>query len=343
MVKIVCPNCAADLEVPPNPIHTCDFCGTAIQVSHMVGPDGTNITGEKLTEEAKSTYIIKDHYIIRCHYNGQEVQSLMEDWVKKVPGAPQDFETTAMITSRELKFYPIWVGEYKASSSYVGLDNWPKFSQPAYDRPGWYEYVWYYKREEKGKIHREYQIPLMALSEKNIPKYLRNYTVTTTGKEFFDMTHVKELGGIVIDSVYTFDDAKKRMFNSVLNRQAGEMRKEVVSITNRNDNIEEQDVFYIHFPVYEFKFTYNNKKYKAYIDGSSGRVIHIDVPISTKFRLTTILTGAAHAVIGIGLFVAGIMVPAITFLGVSAGVGIFGTGMLFLAMNFRKGAQEKQT
>ena len=183
----------------------------------------------------------------------------------------------------------------------------------------------------------------MALSEKSIPKYLRNYTVTTTGKEYFDITHVKELGGKVIDSVYEFDEAKKWMFNSVLNRQAGEMRKEVVSITNRNDDVEEQDVFYIHFPVYEFKFTYNKKKYTAFIDGSSGRIIHIDVPISTTFRLTTILTGAAHAVIGVGLFIAGIMVPAITFFGVSAGAGLFGTGMIFLSMNFRKGAQEKQT
>jgi hypothetical protein len=309
----------------------------------MVGPDGSNITGEKLTDEAKSTYIIKDHYIIRCHYNSQEAQSLLEDWVKKVPGAPQDFETTSIITSRVLKFYPIWVGEYKASSSYVGLDNWPKFSFRAHDRPGWYEHVSYYKREEQGNIHREYQIPLLALGKMRSPKYLRNYSVTTTGKEFFDITHVKELGGKIVDSVFSFEDAKKRMFNSALNRQTGEMKKEVVSITRRNDNVEEQDVFYIHFPVYEFKFTYNKKNYKAFIDGSSGRVIHIDVPISTKFRLTTILTGTAHAVIGVGLFVAGILVPAITFFGVSAGIGIFGTGMVFLGMNFRKGAQEKQT
>ena len=191
MVKIVCPNCAADLEVPPNPIHTCDFCGTAIQVSQMVGPDGSNITGQKLTEKAKSTYIIKDHYLIRCHYTGQESQSIMEDWVKKVPGAPQDLEASVRHSSRELKFYPIWVGEYKASSSYVGKDDWPSFSHPAHDRAGWYEHVRYHKREEKGDIHREYQIPLLAWSEKSVPKYLRNYAVTTTGKEFFDITHVK--------------------------------------------------------------------------------------------------------------------------------------------------------
>ncbi len=343
MVKIVCPNCAADLEVPAAPIHTCDFCGTAIQVSRMIGPDGHNITGEALTEEAKRAYIIDDHFIIRCGYNGQEVQALMEDWIKKVPGAPQDFETTAQITSRTLKFYPIWVGEYKASSSYVGLDNWPRFSRPAHDRHGWYEHVSYYKREEQGNVHREYQIPLLALGEAGIPKYLRNYSVTTTGKEFFDLTHVKELDGRIIDSVYTFDEAKSRMHQGVLNRQAGEMRKEVVQITSRNDNVEEQDVFYIHFPVYEFEFTYNDKKYEAFIDGSSGRVIHIDVPISTKFRLTTILAGAAHAIIGAGLITLGALVPEVIFGGIAAGAGIFGTGIVFIAMNFRKSAQEKQT
>jgi len=216
MVKIVCPNCAADLEVPLAPIHTCDFCGTAIQVSNMVGPDGQNITGETITDEAKNAFILKEHYVIRCNYESNEVQAIMEDWITKVPGAPQDFETTATITHIQLKFYPLWVGEYKAESSYAGSDNWPRFSHPAHDRTGWFEHLSYYQREEQGNVFREYQIPLLAFNENKIPKYLLNYNITTTGKEYFDINHVKSVRGEVVDSAFTFEQAKETL-NDILN------------------------------------------------------------------------------------------------------------------------------
>jgi hypothetical protein len=343
MVKIICPNCAADLEIPQNaPIHTCEFCGTAIQVSNMVGPNGSTITGEEMTEEAKNMAIIKEHFIIRCHYNAAEAQTIMEDWIAKIPGSPDDFKTNRFISKCELKFYPIWVGEYKAESTYVGLDDWPQFGRPAHDRPGWYEFVSYYKRQENGNVLREYQFPLLALSDKSIPKYLQNYTVTTTGKEYFDISHVKTLGGQVIDSVYTIDQVKNTMHQFALDRQSGEMRKEVVQITNRTDNVEHKATFYIHFPVWEIKFTYEKKEFDAYIDGSNGRIIQIKVPTSAKFHAVTLGAGAAHAVGGAGLLLAGLGIPAIGFFGITVGLGLLVTGIIFISMNFRKTAQESQ-
>ena len=326
MVKIICPNCAADLDISPAPIHTCDFCGTAIQVSNMVGPDGQNITGEAITEEAQNTFILKDHYVIRCNYESHEVQAIMEDWITKVPGAPQDFETTATITQNELKFYPLWVGEYKADSNYTGSDNWPNFSHPAHDRAGWFEHVSYYQQEEQGNVKREYQIPLLAFNENRIPKYLRNYRVPTTGKEYFDINHVKSVRGEVVDSAFTFEEAKNKMFQTVLNRQAGEMHKEVVNIIQRNDDVQENGVYYIHFPVYEIKFTYKKKQYEAFVDGSTGRIINIDVPLSTTFRALTIAAGTGHIAIGLGLFISGLSVVSMMFFGVTVGIGLTALG-----------------
>ena len=171
----------------------------------------------------------------------------MVEWVKKIPGAPQDFESVANIHTLNLKFYPLWVGQYKAITDYVGLDDWPQFNKPAHDRPGWYEHVSYYKREENGKVLREYQIPLMALPDAKLPKYLREYLVTTTGKEYFDINHVKKLGGQIIDSTFEMDEAKQEMNKQVHNRQTKEVKKEVTHIKTRKDDLEERGVFYIHF------------------------------------------------------------------------------------------------
>ena len=343
MIEIVCPNCAANIDLPSiAPVHTCGFCGTCIQVDQIAGPDGKSITGEELPEETKRALIFKDHYIVRANYTGKEVQTIMEDWIKKLPQAPQDFETSATITKNDLKFYPIWVGEFTASSRYAGLDDWPEFHHPAHDRAGWYERVSYMRRTETGFVLREYNIPLMGM--KNIPKHLRNYVVPTTSKEYFDITHVKELGGIIEDSVYSVEDAKRTLRLAVFNRQMNEMRKEVHTIKNREDDLEEGDIFYIQFPVYEIEFHYNNKKYQAFIDGSTGRVIHIDVPISRKFKLFSLIAGIGQIIGGAVLGILGLVLPDYVFAfgGISSGIGLIVFGGLLLSMSAKKGAQEKQ-
>ncbi len=340
MVEIICPNCSANLTIPVAPVHTCEFCGTAIQVDQIAGPDGKSITGEELPEETKRTLIFKDHYIVRANYTGQQVTTIMEDWIKKLPQAPQDFETSATVTKRELKFYPIWVGEFTISSRYAGLDDWPQFHRPAHDRPGWYENVSYHRRTETGFVLREYNIPLFGM--KSIPNYLRNYAVPTTSKEYFDITHVRELGGVVVDSVFSVEDAKRTLRLSAFNRQLAEMRKEVHTVTSRDDDMEEGEIFYIQFPVYEIEFHYNKKKYQAFIDGSTGRVIHIDVPISRKFKLFSLIAGIGQIVLGVGLGIVGLLVPSVIFGGIAAGVGLVVFGSLLLSMSAKKGAQEKQ-
>jgi hypothetical protein len=341
MVKVTCPNCAADLDVAADaPIHTCDYCGTAIQVNVMFGDSGAGgaATGGKPGEN----YIIKDHYIIRCHYNQDQVKNLLVDWVKKIPGAPQDFEDSANINEIKLKFYPIWVGEYAATSDYVGIDDWPNFSRPALDRPGWYEMVTYSPKQEQGRVIREYQIPLMALPEQRIPTYLRDYAVTTTGKEYFDIKHVKNLSGEIIDSALKMNEAKTSMNQQVLDRQAREMHKEVKQIQSRNDNIQEKGVYYIHFPIYQIGFIYNGKPHDALVDGSNGRIVYVKVPISKEFRAKTMTGGLAFLGVGLALLLIALLAQIIIVAGISIGACLIIVAILFFGLNMRKQASEKQ-
>ncbi|MBN2153016.1 MAG: hypothetical protein JW839_16305 [Candidatus Lokiarchaeota archaeon] len=343
MVKIVCPNCAADLDVASDaPIHTCDYCGTAIQVSVMFGDKGEG--GMVAGGEPKDAYIIKDHYIIRCHYNQDQVKNLLVDWVKKIPGAPQDFEESANISELKLRFYPIWVGEYAATSDYVGIDDWPNFSHPAPDRPGWYEHVSYSPRQESGRVIREYQIPLMALPEQRLPSYLRDYAVTTTGKEYFDIKHVKKLSGEIIDSAMKMNEAKASMHQQVLDRQTREMHKEVKQIQSRTDDVQEKGVYYIHFPVYQIGFVYNGKPHDALIDGSSGRIVHVKVPISTEFKMKATVGGLASIGAGLALILLGLLIPGmpIVVAGVAIGACAIIVGMLVFSLILRKQVSEKQ-
>ncbi|MBD3187501.1 hypothetical protein GF325_11770 [Candidatus Bathyarchaeota archaeon] len=338
MVQIECPECAADLNVPASsPIHTCDYCGSAIQISQMI--DSGAETGA--TEDQKKQFIIQDHYIIRCKYNHDQVKSLLVDWVQKIPGAPQDFEGAANINRIDLKFYPLWVGEIAATSDYVGLDDWPRFSKPAHDRPGWYEHVSYYKREESGRVIREYQVPIMALDIQKLPKYLRTYNVTTTGKEFFDITHCKKLGGEIVDSIYTMDQADKMVRQEALNKQTNEMHKEVKKITSRNDDIQQKGLFYIHFPIYEISFNYNGKPHDALVDGSSGRIVHVKVPVSKEFRVKTLSASAAFGVVGTLMIALGSL-EYLMFFNIAGGIGLIIVALMFLGLNLRKKASERQ-
>ncbi|MHA1684378.1 MAG: hypothetical protein ACTSUE_25805 [Promethearchaeota archaeon] len=341
MIDLECPNCGADLSVPPDaPIHTCEYCGTAIQVSSMVD-EGAEKGG---TDAQKKNFIIQDHYIIRCKYPPDMAQDLLVDWVQKIPGAPKGFEDAANIHTMNLKFYPLWVGEIAATSDYVGLDNWPEFYSPAIDKAGWYEGVSYHKREESGRIIREYQIPIMALDVEKLPKYLRDYIVTTTGKEYFDINHCKKLGGTIVDSIHTYDQAKDLVLQQALNRQTKEMHKEVMEITSRNDDIKQKGLYYIHFPVYEVEFTYNGKAHDALIDGSSGRIIHVKVPVSKEFRAKTLGAAGAFGAIGALSIALGLVsLLGAGFFGVGTGIGLIIVAFMFLGLNLRRKASESQT
>jgi hypothetical protein len=336
MPKITCPNCAADLDVPDAPIHTCDYCGTAIQVSAMVGGAAAPTAG------AKEQFIIKDHFVVKCQYNQEQVKNLLVDWVKKIPGAPQDFEEAANISKVDLTFYPLWVGEYAATSDYVGIDNWPQFAKPAFDRPGWYEIKSYYKKEESGRVIREYQKPLMAVDMQKLPKYLRDYVVTTTGKVYFDIQHVKKLGGKIIDSIYKFDEAKANLHQQVIDSQSMEMHKEVKQITNRRDDIQQKGVYYIHFPLYEIEFEYRGKIHDALVDGSNGRIVHVKVPVSAEFRAKTLTAMGAFGAVGVVLLILGVLSDLLKVFEITAGAGLIVVAILFLAINLRTKASEKQ-
>ncbi len=337
MVKITCPNCAADLDVPAAPIHTCDYCGSAIQVAAMAGVAAPAAGGDK------TQFIVKDHFIVKSQYNQEQVKNLLVDWVKKIPGAPQDFEEAANINKLSLTFYPMWVGEYSVTSDYVGIDNWPQFAKPAHDRPGWFEIKTYYKKEESGKVIREYQKPLMAIEAQKLPKYMRDYNVTTSGKVYFDIQHVKKLGGKIIDSIYKYDDAKANLRQQVLDSQSAEMHKEVDTITNRRDDVQEKGVYYIHFPLYEIEFEYRGKIHDALVDGSNGRVIHVKVPVSVEFRAKTLTSMGIFAAIGAVLLILGLTVKTFGLIfGVASGAGLIIVALLFLAMNLRSKVSEKQ-
>nr|MDO8081364.1 hypothetical protein [Candidatus Freyarchaeota archaeon] len=333
-MEINCPNCAADLKVRNDAvIHTCDYCGTAIQVSKMVAE-------HPATKKEKQKFIVKDHYIVRCHYTPDQAKNLLGAWISKIPGTPTDFEAETNIHSQKLTFYPLWVGQYAADTPYRGLDDWPQFSHPAYDAPGWYEHVSYYKKEETGEVIREYQIPLIGISLQKDQEYLRDYIVTVSGKEYFDIKHVKDVNGEIIDSTLSYDEVRNRMNQHVLNSQEKEIRKEVIIMHSRKDNIKEEALYYIHLPIYEIQYTYKRKNHKALIDGSNGRIIHVETPITRGFRAKTISLGAIHVAVGIILPL--LFYKTLPFLSIGVGVGLIALGILFFAINLRRRAAEKQ-
>lgn len=332
-MNINCPNCGADLQVRNDAvIHTCEYCGTAIQVSKMIAESAT-------TKREKQKFILKDHYIVRCLYKPDQAKNLLAAWISKIPGTPQDFEAETNIHSQKLVFYPLWVGQYAADTQYRGLDDWPKFYHPAPDAPGWYEHVSYYKKEETGEVIREYQVPIVGVSLDKRQEYLRDYIVTVTGKEYFDIKHVKAVNGEIIDSTLSYDEVRSRMRQNVALSQEKEIRKEVKVIQSRNDNIKEEALYYIHLPVYEFEYTYKRKKYRALIDGSNGRIIHVETPLTGSFRAKTITLGTIH--IAVGILLPLFFYKTVPFL-ILGGLALIALGIMFFAINLRRKAKEKQ-
>jgi len=313
MNEYKCPHCDAPFEIDrqSNTV-VCPYCSTTIQVK----------TGE----------VLKEHYLMKLQFNIDETKEKMFSWALKQLGAPKNLAEKGEIVERKLVFWPFWVIEVEAIVDYTGVQSKPKF-KGGRASPGRTEKV-----SETGHIEMERDLIIPAA--KNIPKQLAEYVIATKRKEFFNNDSVLEVQGtlepIVLEREKALELAKKKM-GTILKH---EIYKEVDKVTQTDIDLQIPAVFLVHIPFWEIKYDYSIRKYRAMVDGASGRIVYLQFPRKMAFRAMTMLGGLTHLIAGggLGLFLvylgwlAGDLIfPTITGI-------VFGLGMLAFALRFFKTA-----
>ena len=274
-----CAFCDASFETGPGDVLlVCPYCGTA-----------------QTTEGTK----FKDHYMIRVHFNQNDAQTTLLDWVSKQLGAPADLPTTAAFVENQQVWYPFWISRVDARTDYQGMGRDATFHDEWMQRPGAYKRINFFWKPESGQFTRRHEINIAGV--KDIDPDIRGHPIPTRAKEYFSHAHAEEYAGKVLHSNMTEDDAKAAARQEAVDRQTRLVLQEVSKIESRKDDINVGETFLIHVPVWEFTYRYGNKKYKASVSAATGYVIESQYPRSMSYRAGGIGVGLLMLIIGAGL------------------------------------------
>lgn len=307
-----CPSCGAVAEVGEKDLVTvCRYCKTCFT-----------------TEGA----IEKEHYLIPTYYSSNRAVENLLLWVKKQIGAEEDLPLHIELAHVTLDFYPFWHVNIDAETKFTGVGEDAFYSSPE----GFNQYrgISYTSKPESGTLDRSFSLTYPASPK--IPIEVVDYQFPTRSKRYFSESYAQEYGGEIHNGELTRDMIEERAKRDALNYMTAHLRKEIFEVTSRTDDISVSSVYYLHAPIWSIRYRFNKKNYGAFVDASTGRVVHATYPISIEYRAINGTLAAAHLTVALatGLFVSSFA----PFAGLALLAGIGGAGVVFLFRSLQFGA-----
>jgi hypothetical protein len=276
----------------------------------------------------KTGKILKENYFMRLQYNLEMATEKMYNWGMKQLGAPKSLNQAKILESK-LVFWPFWVVEVEAKTTYTGVQKKPDFrGRNSQKRLNWHETT------ETNNLDFEQDIFIPA--NRDTPTPLKNYIIPTKRKEYFDRDKILEVYGTTKSVQMEQDTAIKKARKIMSDIIGMEARKEVDRITKMDTDLKIPAVFLVNVPIWHIKYCYKIRNYDALVDGASGRIVNMKFPRKMAFRGMTLLSGLLHLVIGGGIGLLLVYLGLTSFDGVFPTIfGItFGLGMLAISLRF---------
>jgi hypothetical protein len=186
-------------------------------------------------------------------------------------------------------------------------------------------------------MDRSFSLTYPASSQ--IPVEILGYQFPTRSKKYFSGFYAKEYGGEIYNGELDQAMVEERAKRDILNHMSEHLRREVFEVTSRSDEVSISSIYYLHAPIWHIQYKFNKKGYEAFVDASTGRVVHATYPISIAYRAINGTLAAAHFIaallIGLSVFTF-TPLPGVTLL---AGLGGAGAVFLFRSLQFGVGKE----
>ena len=270
MTQFQCPNCGAPLDLgPEDRVAVCKNCNTCV-------------TNDKT--------IIREHYLLPAHYNASEALERLILWLKKQTGMDEELPVNIQIVSSSLSFFPFWNIQLKAATSYSGIGPDATYYGP--DGFNEFKHIQKTQKAESGSFDRIFSFTYPTAPA--VPSQLLSYEFPTRAKKYFGQSYAKEYGGRVLNGRMSQQDAEAQARADALAAMTSLIMREVEQITNREDRIEVSSSYYAHVPVWDITYKFGRKEYRAFVDASTGRVVHATYPVSLEYRLRVGTASIGH-------------------------------------------------
>jgi DNA-directed RNA polymerase subunit RPC12/RpoP len=260
MVKVRCPHCGAEYEVPETVTYaTCPYCGTTFKISN---PE------EKI-----------EHFLYRMLIDKNRAYRLARDFATQQIGVAEDLADKAAFNAAKLYYLPIYIYS-------IDIKAPCKEEERQLEKE---EEVEAETRELKLKVHggeeAEYVI-VQALDNPPIP-VPENYGFPARARMYFKPSILKD--GVYLqplkDPMKVFEEVKRPS----LEKAAEEGRISCAKGYDIIDNSRYEGI--AHYPFWHITYSYNNKSYQAVVDAADGTIVYLEYPLSLRGRLLGITGG----------------------------------------------------
>ena len=274
--SIMCPNCAAPLELEATQSHvTCPYCS--------------------VTSELKKVSELIEHFMLPVVYNVEQIRTELVGDILKHPGVPEDLHKSLKVTKLDLKFFPYFIVTVHLRTEYKGNGEYATFSNRY--KSG-YRHISTHLKPEQGIFDDTREFIIYAAEDVN--NELLNFEISTRGKRYFQALEAEKVKADVVPSIFYLDQAKNEATNQMREIHKGLMLKELAQILEVRDKPDVEGVYLLHIPFYFIEFEAAGKKHEAILDGATGRTVITTVPRETSYWvqvgiLTTLFAGIGLA------------------------------------------------
>jgi hypothetical protein len=226
-------------------IATCKYCGYTTVIE----------TGQTFTFE---------HSMLLNKYDPTQVEEPIKDWMHAGFLKPPDLAKRSKIVEKTLIYLPFWVVSMEAKSNYKGV--FERISPPVV---------------KEGRIEKNYDWLVLARKASEFPT--KEYDVPLQGKIPYDFRKIEAFAK-VLNSEIDKNDAVELARQQVEEHHRYLVQQDVDRIIEMKNEMEINQVVYLHAPIWFVKYEYKGKVYQLLIDGATGNAIRGDIP-STGFGI----------------------------------------------------------
>jgi hypothetical protein len=214
--NIRCSHCGAPVEFKPGElIATCKYCGFTTVIE----------TGAPFNFE---------HSLLLNKYDQNQVDSLIQDWMRLGFMKPGDLARKSNIIEKNLVYLPFWVVSVETKTSYKGI--FERISPPIV---------------KDGKIDKEYNWLVLAREAAGFPT--REYDVPLEGKIPYDFRKIEGFAK-VLNSEITREESLELAKQQIEALHRFLLKQEVDRIVEVYTELNVKQAVYLHAPIWFVKY-----------------------------------------------------------------------------------------
>jgi hypothetical protein len=280
-----CTNCGNVIKISPEDlIITCSYCGETYDVDFKKVP-GHMMIPSKTTDEIKKNV---NNFLSKNHTNADEVS----------------------ITEVKANYLPYWIVPFSSFTHFYGVQ------QSSVTR---YRTKTRTVRDAQGKTRTEtyqeaYSVTVWAPKEGNFNRAGKENVIARKHTAFYGFNEFQDT--LVLDNAVPFDFEKikgsaSEFINAEVNPHESQMdaygRIEdknraiagsgLTKLVRCDSQITTENPLYVHAPLWQVRYKYDDKLYKVSAAGDSGKVVKGEVPLTMKRRLINYIIGMVVMVV----------------------------------------------